>query len=504
MLAGLGLVALESPRTSGQDATALASLRGHTNDVFSLAITADGKTLVSGSADKTIKLWDLATGKEQTTLKWRASGVYSLSIAADSKILAAGSFDGTIVLWDLATGKQLATLEGHSDDVSVALTADGRTLASGSLDKTEAVKIWDVATGKPRQTLQTEKVRTVAISGDGKTLAWATWNKTVTVWDVIKGREKARLHPTNDGVNSLAFSADGRELASFSPTEQKVKLWEVATCHERVAFEGRVRGVLSLALTADGRTLAAGRDNGTVKLWDASTGKEMTILRSDADVIHAVLFTPNGKTLAAAEGPDTTIRLWDVSTLTRAALLPPPGLAKKELDECWTDLASPDAARAFQAICALIASAPRTLPFLEEHLYPVLPAEPKRVGQLIADFDDERFATRERASEELAALGESVGPALRKAVVARPSPEALRRMEQLLSKLEEPATFPDLLRVLRAIEVLEQVGTADARRILKMLADGMSEARATEEAKQALNRLAKRDAVQGILEEKRP
>jgi hypothetical protein len=491
-LASLGLAAAEGPQAFGQEVKELATLRGHTNEVLSLAITADGKTLVSGSLDKTIKLWDLATGEEQATLKGHTRGVISVSIAADSKTLASGSADGTIKLWDLATGEELSALEGHNNHASVALTADGRTLASGSMDKTGTVKLWDVATGKARATLEAGLVRTVAITGDGKAVAWATWNKTVTLWDVSTGQERARLHAVSAELNPLTFTADGRVLASFVPKDATVKLWEVTTGKERVALEGRVAGVQSLAISPDGRTLAAGSEDGTVKLWDVSTGKERATLRSGADVIHALAFTPDGKTLAAAEAPDTTIRLWDVSGLTGAGKVPAAVLSDEQLKSSWGDLSGADSSKAHRAVWALAAAPRQAVPWLAARLQPVAPPDAKRLARLIADLESDEFAVREQAAGALKDLGESAGPALRKVLADRPPAEIRRRVEQLLAELDRPEDSPERLRVLRAIEALEHAGTAEARRALERLAGGMPEARTTEEAKQALDRLVKR------------
>jgi WD40 repeat protein len=503
-LAGLGLALAAGVHASDQEAKESGTLRGHTNDVLSIAITADGKTLVSGSADKTIKLWDLATGKERVTLKWRTRGVISVSIAADGKTLASGSGDGTIELWDLSTGKELSILKGHNNHATVALTADGRTLASGSMDKAKSVKLWDVATGKTRMTLDLGRVRTVALTADGKTVACITVNRIVTLWDLRTGQERARLRDAGDWRSPLAFTADGRMLASFVPQDATVKLWEVATGKERVALEGHVRDVRALAFSADGRILAAGSEDGTVTLWDVTTGKERGTLRSEADVVHCLAFTPNGQTLAVAEGPNTTIRLWDVSGLRRPEGAPAAGLSDEELKAAWNELAGADASRAHRAVWALTAAPRQTLPWLKGRLRPITPPDPKRLAQLLADLDSDDFAVREEAARALKELDESAGPALRKALADRPSAETRQRLEQLRGELDQPPGPPERLRVLRAVEVLEHIGTAEARRILERLAGGMPEARVTEDAKQSLDRLAKRDALQGYPGEKLP
>ncbi|MEH2266183.1 WD40 repeat domain-containing protein, partial [Nostoc sp.] len=145
----------------------------------------DGKTLASGSADKTIKLWDVSTGKAMKTLSGHSSSVISVVFSPDGKTLASGSADKTIKLWDVSTGKAMKTLSGHSSLViSVVFSPDGKTLASGSFDKT--IKLWDVSTGKAIKTLtgHSSFVLSVVFSPDGKTLASGSDDKTVILWDL--------------------------------------------------------------------------------------------------------------------------------------------------------------------------------------------------------------------------------------------------------------------------------------------------------------------------------
>ncbi|MGB8686247.1 MAG: CHAT domain-containing protein, partial [Microcoleus sp.] len=147
-------------------------LEAHSISVSSVSFSTDGKTLASGSYDKTIKLWDVTTGKAIRTLLGHSDVVSSVSFSTDGKTLASGSGDKTIKLWDVTTGKAIRTLQGHSKMVQdVSFSPDGKTLASGSYDNT--IKLWDVATGKEIRTLKghSNQVLSVSFSPDGKTLA---------------------------------------------------------------------------------------------------------------------------------------------------------------------------------------------------------------------------------------------------------------------------------------------------------------------------------------------
>jgi tetratricopeptide (TPR) repeat protein len=202
-------------------------LEEHTSRVWSVSFSPDGKTLASGSADKTIKLWEVATGKPITTLTGHTSRVWSVSFSPDGKTLASGSADKTIKLWEVATSKPITTLTGHTSTVnSVSFSPDGKTLASASSDKT--IKLWDVATGKLITTLtgHTSRVWSVSFSPDGKTLASGSFDKTIKLWDVATGKLITTLTRHTSPVNSVSFSPDSTTLASAS-SDKTIKLWNL-------------------------------------------------------------------------------------------------------------------------------------------------------------------------------------------------------------------------------------------------------------------------------------
>ena len=164
-------------------------LETHSNQVLSVSFSPDGKTLASGSGDKTIKLWDITTGKEIRTLQGHSSSVASVSFSPDGKTLASGSYNNIIKLWDITTGMEIPTLRGHSEGFwSVSFSPDGKTLASGNDDKT--IKLWDIITGTEIRTLQghSSAVLSVSFSPDGKTLASGSDDNTIKLWDITTGK----------------------------------------------------------------------------------------------------------------------------------------------------------------------------------------------------------------------------------------------------------------------------------------------------------------------------
>jgi hypothetical protein len=170
-------------------------------------------------------------------------------------------------------------------------------------------------------------------------------------------------------------------------------------------------------------------------------------------------------------------------------------LRPEQLESLWKDLASDDAAKAYQAILALTAAPRESVPFLGKQMPPVPVPDPAKVAQLLKDLQNERFAVREKADKELAKLGDLVEPDLQKAAGEDTPLELRRRVQQLLDKLQGPVTQPEVLRGLRAVEVLENIGTPEAREALRRLGTGAPGSRLTREARSSLERLNRRAAV---------
>jgi WD40 repeat protein/transcriptional regulator with XRE-family HTH domain len=319
------------------DGRPLATLYGHTGPVHGVALSGDGRLLVSGGFDGTIRAWDTGLAisggngpvaergdasadrapdeqKPLATFEGPAGGVWSVALSDDGRLLASGSFDGTLRLWEPSSGQPKAILEGHDGPVwSVRLTPDGRVLASGGEDA--RVRRWDATSGRLLETLEghTGAVRSVALSADGRLLASGSWDRTIRLWELPGGRPLGTLDAHTGPVRGVALSATGRMLASGS-LDGSVRLWETPGGQPLASLEGHTSPVYGVALSADGSLLAGGSWDGAVRLWATRTGELLATLHGHSSPVYGVALSADG-TLLASGSWDRTARLWSTSRL---------------------------------------------------------------------------------------------------------------------------------------------------------------------------------------------
>jgi RNA polymerase sigma factor (sigma-70 family) len=367
----------------------LATLLGF--DTNAIALTPYGKTLASGNKGATLELWDLEKLKKRDIF-FQGTGlnpseapaahgwqVNSVALSPDGKTLASGSTDNTVRLWDVATGKEKAILWNNVYVYSVVFSPDGKALAASGgftprgsdkafreiakhpewsyLRKFEEirkygdwpkeigeVKVWNLATRKARTFFhgETGRIRSVAFSPDGKTLAAGARDGAVRLWDVATGKERVCLREKNQYIQAVAFSPDGKTLAVAFDAERittaagqripadRVHLWDVASNRVRARLQGHAARVNAIAFSADGKTLATASTlsattapntfvwtfTGEVRLWDPATGRlrgAPLICQHDA---RSVAFGARDTILAVGgwggRGPDKSgeITLW--------------------------------------------------------------------------------------------------------------------------------------------------------------------------------------------------
>lgn len=297
------------------------------NSIYSVAISPDGRYALSGSDDKTVKLWEISTGRQIRKLEGHTNRVCSVAFSPDGQYAASGSLDTTVRLWELSTGREMWTLKGHSYSVSsVVFSPKGRYVASGGWDST--VRLWDVSTGKDVWTLHAPSdVESFAVSPDGQyVLLGSLRDIGVKLWEMSTDREVRTLKGHSGGVLSVAFSPDGRYALSGG-SDKTVRLWELSTGKELKTFKGHPGDVRSVVFSPDGKYVLSGsafrpleagssvpeNHEETIKLWEVSTGREVRTLRGHSEVVNSIVFSPDGR-YALSGGTDETIKLWEIST----------------------------------------------------------------------------------------------------------------------------------------------------------------------------------------------
>ncbi len=450
--------------------------------VTAVAFSPDGTLLATATGD-VVHLWDVGNARERRQILGHSGPVTAVRFAPDGRTLASAGLDGTARVWSVADGRETAKLGARAPVNALCFSPDGKSLAGGGRDGT--AWIWTLGGGFSAlhpQNAEYREVGATAFTADGRRLALGLSDGHVELWQLAPRQFRGWEAGTAGGsVVSLVVSPDGKTLATADRGEQgKVLLWEVVTGRRRTTL-GRELCVEQVAFAPDGGWLATGGVDGTVRLWGAD-GEQQPIGRHDGRV-SGLAFSPDGRTLASC-GLDGTARLWNVPPSPRTARR-----AVENAEALAEDLGGEDAARAYLAVRALAAGPDEAVRVLRKRLKPTAPAE-KRVARLLAELDDDRFAVREKASDELARLGEAARPALGAALEAGPPLEVRVRITNLLERLAPSA---EEVRVLRCVEVLEHAGTAEARWFLKELAAGSPGSLLTREAKASLGRLVARE-----------
>ncbi len=396
--------------------------------------------------------------------------------------------EGMVAVWEWPVGRLARTFELPTDRTKkgktvcnrLVLSADGRLLVTVSMRVWQsqvggytqdnaadgALDLWDVASGG--------RVRRLGLSGAGGAPALSPDGSALLVADTDWLLFGERPAPGALGkALRLLDLATGRMLRTF-PAPGPVQ-------------SGDRRTVQACAFAPDGHTMASAEEDGSVLVFETATGLLRRRLVGHRSGVTALAFTPDGRRLVTASGDHTGL-VWDVSL---AALGPS---AAGEAGDQWADLASTEPERANRVLARLAADPGAAVALLKGRLKRAAGADAATLDHLVGDLDSDRFGVRQKAYADLDRLGETVADGLRERLARAPSAEVRRRIEQLLEEHDPARVSPERVREMRALEVLEQAGTPEARAVLERLAEGAPAARLTREAKASLGRLERRSA----------
>lgn len=287
---------------------------GHTDEAWSVAFSPDSKILASGSDDtdepRTIKLWDVATGREVRGWYAGVGTVSALAFDPEGRVLASGHLmtPGEVRLWEPTTGRRLATLPGHADSVrTLAFSPDGTILATAGSDRT--IRLWDTRTWTCRHKLtgHDDTVRHLSFSPGGTHLASAANDKTVKVWDVSSGIAGAHL-PGLEKIASVSYAPNGQGLAT-ADERGLITLWDPTWSSQHTTIDSDDDELRCLVFSPNGEALATAGTSREIRLWDPVTGQELLSLTGHKAKVNALAFSPDGTALASCSH-DGAVRLW--------------------------------------------------------------------------------------------------------------------------------------------------------------------------------------------------
>lgn len=507
LLPSLGLFAiLGALPAEGQEERlpecAIRSLLGHRDAVKSVAWFPDGKSVVSGSRDTLLALWDPMAGRQIRVFEGHDGGIGSVAVSPDGKKLLSGSQDRTLGVWETSTGKLLKRLKGHTGWVSwVAFGPEGRRAFSGGLDR--AISVWSLEEGKRTRTFiaDTLRLHSVAFSRDGLFALTGNEGKEVWLWKLDTGMRRPKPLKTHLWwTRALALSPDN-SLALASNGDRTLDLIDVKTGDALRVLKGQDGWAWSIKFSPDGSWAAAGGQDGSVAIWDVASGKLLARYPAAGGQVWSVDFSPGGRFLASGH-EDGRILIWhpgqevlqEGADWLRTWRRKEDKEKNRDLENLLTQLTSSRWKRVTLATEKLILAGERSIQTILEEQFPGLGAATptkEALKKIRSDLDADDFDVRAGARRRLLSYGRAALPWIEKTLKKEPelTPEVKAALRSVMKRFTDADPWkPTKARVRALLVLLEMPRSKKVLEALGVYADGPRKNPLVELARRALAR----------------
>jgi WD40 repeat protein/serine/threonine protein kinase len=298
----------------------LAVLSGHQDRIYSAAYSPDGTRIVTGSIDKTLRIWDARTGVQLVVLAGHLGNIFSVAYSNDGTRIVSASSDKTARIWDAHTGSQLAAFSGEGFRVIKAeFSPDGTRIVVASLDRT--ARVWDARTGAELARLvgHEDALQSAVYSPDGNRIVTASRDKTARIWDARTGAQLTVLSGHGGIVLSAGYSPDGTQIVTTS-ADKTARIWNARTGASLMVLSGHGDRVYLASYSPDGARIVTASDDKTARIWDARSGLPLAVLSGHRGFVRSASYSPDGTRIVTASD-DWTARIWKASRDSQRAVL---------------------------------------------------------------------------------------------------------------------------------------------------------------------------------------